>query len=136
MFDKKCTHDEAKVELKKYIDNVIQDKMSWYDDELKRLRFRLGEIEKEKTGRVNFKYLEKNLTVTEAIARLKDGRALRNEHFKDYIYIVARFETHIKSKVAGYQVVNAISGDVEKEFYMIPKGKYGCLETGWSVIDV
>ena len=83
MFDKKCSHDEAKVELKKYIDNAIHDKMSWYDDELTRLRFRLSEIEKEKTGRVNFKYLEKNLTVTEAIARLKDGRALVNEHLSD-----------------------------------------------------
>ena len=38
MFDKKCSHDEAKVELKKYIDNAIHDKMSWYDDELTRLR--------------------------------------------------------------------------------------------------
>lgn len=136
MFDTKCTHDEAKVELRKYIDNAIQDKMSWYDDEIKRLRFRLSEIEKEKTGRVNFKYLETNLTVTEAIARLKDGRALINEHFGDGIYIVARFETHIKSKVAGYQVIDAISGDVKQAFYMIPKGKYGCLETGWSVVDV
>jgi len=136
MFDTKCTHDEAKVELRKYIDGLVQDKMSYYEEEIKKLRLRLIDLERTTQGHINFKYIEKNLTVTEAIARLKDGRALRNDHFKDDIYIVARFETHIKSKVAGYQVVNAISGDVEQEFYMIPPGKYGCLETGWSVIDV
>lgn len=136
MFDRKCTHDEAQEELRKYVDSLVHDKMHYYECELKKLKSRLSDLERQKNGHVSFKYLERNLTVAEAIARLKDGRALRNDHFRDDIYIVARFETHIKSKVAGYQVVSAISGDVEKEFYMIPPGKYGCLETGWSVIDV
>lgn len=143
MFNRKLDLDDIKPlvdELKQYINIEISDRFNrdnlYINKSMVHLRERVNDLEKEKYGVKEFKYLETGLNIDQAIDRLSKGMALKNRVLRDDIYIVAKFESHVKSNVVGYYAVSLVTNKIESDFYMVPKGKYGCLDSGWSVIEV
>lgn len=143
IFTRKLNLDDIKPlvdELKQYLNFEISDRINsdtlYYNRTLMDLKERIKDLEKEKYGVKEFKYIETGLNIDQALDRLSKGMALRNSVLRDDVYIVAKFESHVKSNVVGYYVVSLVTNKIESDFYMIPKGKYGCLTDGWSVIEL
>ena len=144
MFDRKLNLEDIKPlvdEIKKYINIEISDRFNrdnmYINKSIVHLRERVSDLERDKLGIKPFRYIETGLTIDQAIERLKDCKAVRNMFFKDDIYIVANFESHIKSPVVGYQTISYITGKIIDDNAEIHKqGHPGCIESGWSVIDV
>lgn len=144
MFRKKISLDDIEPlvnELKEYLNSKIAERINsgtmHYDRKLMNLDERIRALEKKKKGGLlSFEYIETGLNIDQAIDRLSRGMAMRNHVFRDDVYIVAKFESHVKSIVVGYSIISLLTNKILGDFSMIPKGECGCLNYGWSVIEL